>query len=72
MARRPRARPVHVRDTDPRSYVGGGYLNGLVAKLCIAPLNRWSERVTCKDIPTLSAPFIGFRCYRTSRKVRGQ
>ena len=64
--------PVHVRDTDPRSYVGGAYLNGLVAKLYIVQLSYWNGKIVSKGAPMAFAPFIGFRCYRTSRKVRGQ
>lgn len=59
---------VRVRDNDPRSYVGGAYLTGMVAKLAIVQLGRWNDKVVNKGVPHSPLSFVGFRCFRTYRK----
>lgn len=59
---------VRVRDNDPRSYVGGAYLTGMVAKLAIVQLGRWNDKVVNKGAANLPLSFVGFRCFRTYRK----
>lgn len=60
--------PVRVQDNDPRSYLGGAYLTGMVAKLAIVQLSRWSDKVVNKGDAKVGFSFVGFRCYRPYRK----
>ncbi len=65
MARRNNTRG---RDNDPRAYMGGAYLNGLVSKVSITPLDKWNDKTVTKGDPSGIALFVGFRCYRPYRK----
>ena len=60
--------PVRVRDNDHRSYLGGGYLTGVVAKLHIVQMGKWNDRIVNKGGANVALSFVGFRAYRPYRK----
>lgn len=68
----PKKKSTPVKDMDPRSYMGGSYLNVMVGKLSIVQVNpRWGDKTYNTNPPTQGEPFLGFRGYRTYRTPCG-